>query len=60
MDLSAVGAYSIEMNLAQVQQAVGVSMLKGAMEVQETQAVQLIESLQAAVPSFGHQLDILA
>lgn len=62
MDLAAVGAASIDMHLASVQNGVSMKMLKGAMETQEAAAMQMVESLQVAnqppQPSFGHILDI--
>lgn len=58
MDLAAIGAASIQMSLAKTQQAVDVTMVKKAMDIQETQAAALIDSLQNAGPSFGHRIDV--
>lgn len=60
MDLQAVGAASISMNMARTQQAVDISVTKKAMDFQETQATQLIQQMQNAAPSFGHALDTRA
>lgn len=61
MDVFSVGAMSIAMHQTQLQQAVNLSVMKKAMNLQETQAASLIEDLQEAVPPpSGHQLDILA
>lgn len=58
MELSAVGAASIEMSLASTQQAVGLTMVKKTMDLQEAQAAALNQMMQQAAPSFGHLLDV--
>ncbi len=58
MDLSAVGAASIDMHMAQTMQAVDIAMAKQIMDLQEAQGAALGEMMQSAAPSFGHLLDI--
>lgn len=58
MDLAAIGAMSIDMSMSNLQQSVNISVMKGAMEVQQTQATALIESIQSMPVSFGHRLDM--
>lgn len=55
MDISSIGAASIQMSLANTQQAVGVSVLKKAMD-QETQAADLITKMTPPPPH--HMLDL--
>ena len=61
MDVMSVGAMSIAMHQAQLQQATDVLMMRKVMDLQESQAAALVESLsQAAPPASGHHLDLLA
>lgn len=57
MDLAAVGQMSIDMHMAQTQEAVGVAVTKKAMDVQETQATALIQMMQRQPTSYGRTLD---
>ncbi len=57
MDLSSIGALSIQMHMGQVQQAANISLLRKAMDLQESQTDALVQSLQSAVPPSGHVLD---
>ena len=61
MDLMSIAANSIVMQ-QQVQQAVGVSLMRKVMDQQEMQAAAVVESLQQAIPSTvpGSHMDILA
>jgi len=59
MDISAIASASINMHLAQTQQAVGVSMLKKTMDMQQASSDTLIQSMSTATSSSGHQLDLL-
>lgn len=61
MDVSSIGAASVEMHLAQTINQVSITMLKKAMDMTENQSAALIETLNAANPvSFGHALDTYA
>lgn len=61
MDISVIGAASTAMAMAQTQQAVGVTMTRKAMDMQETQAAALIETMQQASPAPAtHLLDARA
>lgn len=62
MDLSSIGAVSIDMHLAQTQQSVSVAMLKKAMDTTTAQSEQMIDSLRNTIPAplFGHLLDTYA
>lgn len=60
MDIAAVGAASIDMHTAQAASSVEVAMLKKVMDTQEASAATMIQGLQQAAPSFGHQLDVYA
>ena len=55
-----IAAGSIGLNLASVQMQVSLSMTKGAMDVAESQAAQLLEGMQTAntAPS-SHKVYIL-
>jgi hypothetical protein len=46
LDLSSIGAASIDMHLAQTQQSVSVAMLKKAMDTTTAQNEQMIDSLR--------------
>lgn len=58
MDISSVGSFSIQASLASTQHLGSIAVMKKAMDFQETQAAALVDSLQAAVPSSGHVLDM--
>ena len=62
MDMMSIAATSIVMQQQQVQQAVGVSLMRKVMDQQEMQAAAVVESLQQAIPPTvpGSQMDILA
>lgn len=62
MDTMSIAAMSVQMSSAKFSQAVDIATTKKAMNFQENQAAQLIQSLQEAnpvQPSFGHKLDVL-
>ena len=50
MDMMSIAATSIVMQQQQVQQAVGVSLMRKVMDQQEMQAAAVVESLQQAIP----------
>lgn len=59
MDM-AIAALSVDMNAAKVQQELGISVLKMAMEVDNSaveEALQVVESLD---PALGNNLDVMA
>jgi len=62
MDVMAIGAMSIAMHQSQIQQAANLSVMRKAMDLQESQAASLIEGFEQAnvAPPSTHQLDILA
>ncbi len=62
MDMMSIAATSIVMQQQQVQQAVGVSLMRKVMDQQEMQAAAVVESLQQDIPSTvpGSHMDILA
>lgn len=62
MDVAAIGAASIGLKMAEMQQAVAVSLLDKVMDNQSMMMQEMVESLQAAnpAPAFGHMLDVLA
>lgn len=62
MDMMSVAATSIVMHQQQLQQAVGVSLMKEVMNQQTQQAAQLVETVQQAIPPTvpGSHMDILA
>lgn len=58
MDITAIAATSVAMHQAQLDQAVGVAVVKKAMDFEGDQAAQLIAQMTPPAPSFGHQLDV--
>ena len=59
MDM-AIAALSVDMNAAKVQQELGISVLKMAMEADTSaveEALQVVESLD---PALGNNLDVMA
>ena len=53
MDISSVSA----MSSAQLAQSIDIAVTKKAMNQQATEVLALLDSLQQAIPSFGHTLD---
>lgn len=61
MDISAIGAYSTQMKLADVQQQASIAVLKKAMDVQQASGAALVQDLKAANPTApGVRLDVYA
>ncbi len=64
MEIEAIAAVSMEMSMAKTAAAVDIAVTKKVMDLQQTMAAGLIESLESAIPappsSFGHKLDVLA
>lgn len=53
-----IAALSIAMSQSRVQQAAGISVMKKAMDAQEVEMNQLVESMEAAAPASEHIIDI--
>ena len=62
MDPMSIAATSISMSQMQLQQSVGVSLMRKVMDQQEAQAAAIVEDIQQAIPSTvpGSHMDILA
>ena len=63
MDIGDIAGMSMALSAMKVETAVEVSMLRKAMDMEQQVAAQLIDSLEAVMPttisSFGHKLDVL-
>ena len=59
MDM-AIAALSVDMNAAKVQQELGISALKMAMEVDTSAAEEIVEVVGSLDPALGNNLDITA
>lgn len=59
MDMS-IAALSVDMHLAKTQQDFGVSVLKMAMEADESIMEDTLETLGSLDPALGNNIDILA
>ena len=63
MEIGDIAAISIGMSMANTATSVDIAVAKKAMEMEQVLAAQLLQSLEAAVPtapvSFGHRLDVL-
>lgn len=64
MEIEDIAAVSMGMSMAEAANALDVAVTKKAMEMEQMMAAQLLQSLEAAMPtrpvSFGHRLDVLA
>jgi|GEM_PF-3526384 len=64
MEIEEIAAVSMGMKMAETEAAVNIAVVKQAMQMEQLIAAQLIQSLEAAVPtapaSFGHKLNVLA
>jgi len=64
MNSDAIAAVSMERAMAETAVTLEAAMLKRAMDLEQALALQLLQSLEAAIPapppSFGHRLDVLA
>ncbi|MCI8405558.1 MAG: putative motility protein [Oscillospiraceae bacterium] len=56
-----IAAMSMQMSMAQVQEAANISVMRKAMDMQETQMANLLQNLEAAAPAVhtGHKLNIV-
>ena len=59
MDM-AIAALSVDMNAAKVQQELGISVLKMAMETDAQAAEEIAEVVGSLDPALGNNLDITA
>ena len=59
MDM-AIAALSVDMNAAKVQQELGISVLKMAMENQTAAVEETLEAIESLDPALGNNLDITA
>jgi hypothetical protein len=63
MDIGTIAAASLDMSSAKTATAVDIALTKKVMNLQETLAADLLQSLEQAVPtappSFGHRLNVL-
>lgn len=58
---SSIAAMSMNISQANIQSAMNISLMKKTMDQQEASAMQLIESMVAAVPPpSNHIIDVLA
>lgn len=58
---SSIAAMSMNISQANIQSAMNISLMKKTMDQQEASAMQLIESMAAAVPPpSNHIIDVLA
>lgn len=60
MDLSSVALSGISSSTSGVQTSVALSLTKKAMDTEEMQGQQLVESMQAAATGIGQNIDIKA
>ncbi|MBR4903388.1 MAG: YjfB family protein [Selenomonadaceae bacterium] len=59
MDM-AIAAMSVDMNAAKVQQELGISVLKMAMESDTSAAEEVLEVVESLDPNLGNNLDVTA
>lgn len=53
-----IAALSMAMSLSNVQQSASMSVLKKAMDSQQTEVSQLVETMETAAPPSEHILDV--
>lgn len=56
MEVSAIGAASIQMHMGETMQAVSIAMLRKVMQSQQGEAAALLEQLEAAAPQLPERL----
>ncbi len=59
MDMS-IAALSVDLNLAKTQQELGVSVLKMAMEAEQSGVEEALEVVGSLDPALGQNLDVTA
>ena len=59
MDM-AIAAMSVDMNAAKVQQELGISVLKMAMQSDTAAAEEALEVIESLDPNIGNNLDVTA
>jgi hypothetical protein len=64
LEIEDIAAVSMGMSMANAATSLDIATVKKAMEMEQLITAQLLQSLEAAVPtppvSFGHKLDVLA
>ena len=64
MEIEDIAAISTGMKMAEAAASVDIAVTKKAMEMETMLAAQMLQSLEAAIPttpvSFGHKLNVLA
>jgi hypothetical protein len=64
MEIDEIAAVSMGMSMANASASLDIAVTKKAMEMEQLMAAQLLQSLEAALPtppvSFGHKLDVWA
>lgn len=55
-----IAAMSVDMNLAKTQQELGISVLKMAMEAENSGVEEALEIVESLDPALGQNLDITA
>ncbi len=56
----AIAALSVDMSAAKVQQELGISVLKMAMETNTSAAEEILEVVESLDPALGNNLDVTA
>ena len=59
MDM-AIAALSVDMNAAKVQQELGISVLKMAMEADNSAVAEALQVVESLDPALGNNLDVMA
>ena len=60
MDVAAIAALSVNMNMAQTQQELGVSVLKMAMASDTSAIEEALDVIESLDPALGNNIDITA
>lgn len=55
-----IAALSVDMNLAKTQQELGISVLKMAMETENSSVEEALEIVESLDPALGQNLDVTA
>ncbi|MVB11214.1 putative motility protein [Caprobacter fermentans] len=58
MDVGSIADASMAMSMANTQQAVGTTVLRKTLDMEQTEGISLIQSMQESAPS-NHILDML-
>lgn len=60
MDISAIAAAATQMKQSETAQAVQFAVLKKAMEIEQSSAMQLLQALPSNPPNLGNSVDAFA